>query len=178
MNKVLFMAVMLWLAGCTKPGNPPTTPGNNNPSNPNNPNNPTTAQAHFIPNWYSGDTLYGTILDNMNQWTGDYDTIFTLTIKDTSFIIYKSKRYYIWKEPLLATDTFVNNESTYVNCVVSPTTNIADAISESALNGAMPHKYIDAQGNWSYTIQSIVLNDWKKFAKVNGGVYMSRYQKK
>lgn len=168
--------MVLFAVACKKTTSPPQTPpsSNNNPTNPGNPNNPSQqSKAYFIPNWYSGDTLLGYELDSTNQSTGYVDTIFTLTIKDTSFVVYKGKRYYIWTEPIAAIDTFEPDADQYGNCVISPTTDIKDAISESWLNIAVPHKHKDLQGNWSYTRQSIIVNDWTNFKKVNFGYYAS-----
>lgn len=164
--KKLFPLLLL-LAACSKNNNPPATPNTPNPINPNG------AIAKFIPNWYNNDTLIAIVLDSLNHAKG-YDTIITKTANDTSYIIYKNKQYYIWREPFVSTDTMLPNQKQYSNIYISPTTNKAQAISKSGLNTAVPYKYKDQQGNWSYQAQGMMINDQNtSFPKTSMGYYMS-----
>lgn len=173
-NLLFFLVVFFSFAACKKNNTPVTPTSNNNPSNPgnpNNPNNPGRQTAWYIPNWYSGDTLVGDVLDSMNQFTGERDTIFTLTVNDTSFIVYRSQKYYIWTESIFGTDTFVSDAQQYTNCRIGTAPDSAHIVSSSTMNSVGPHKYKDQQGNWTYQRQQIMLGDWKHFRKVNFGHY-------
>lgn len=170
---LIVIATFLFFS-CNKPSTPPVTPNNPTPNNPNNPNNPQTPTAWYIPNWLTNDTLTGLIVDSSGTPTG-YDTIYTLTINDTSFIVHKNKRYYLWKEAAYTADTLIPNQNSYANCVISPTTKIADAISKSIGNVASPNKYVNAWGDTMRQPQSLSIGDPTHF-KVNVayGVYSGR----
>lgn len=70
----------------------------------------TLAQKHWIPNWVS-DTLCCIIPGG----GGAKDTLFSYEVKDTSLVLYKGKRYYIWT----AANPFTPNAKTYNNCYIS-----------------------------------------------------------
>lgn len=159
-NYIIFLLIAL--SSCNPNNNPTPTP--------------TGFTGHWIPNWWNNDTLIAYELDSMNHFTGYVDTIFTKTVLDTSMIIYRGEKIYVWKEPLFVTDTFKDNQQTYVNCCISPTLNKANAYSYNAFTGVAPYKYLDAQNNWSHQYQSILVNNYAHFRKVNGSTYTAIHQ--
>lgn len=181
MKKLLLAAIALvFIVSCQKTNNNGSgTGGNNNNGGGNNGNGngnptPTTTQfkGEFIPNWQS-DTLRGDVLDSNNQYTGEIDSIITFSIKDTSFIEYEGKRYYIWVEALFDWNVspFVPNDCLYTNIAISPTLDLNDAVSYATFNSAQPYRCLDQQGNWTYRSQQLLLNDWEHFKKVAFGFY-------
>lgn len=166
--KYLLIACLL-VASCSK--KPTTTPS---PTTPSNPSNPPAATRSYIPNWKGGDTLLGAITDNSGNFTGQYDTVYTDVVNDTSFVIYQGVRYYVWWEGLNANDTFKADRLQYSNVVFSPTTNKSAAVSFNAGNSAVPHMYRDQQGNVNHQKQSVMFNDRSKIDfKGWNGFYIS-----
>lgn len=164
MKNVIMILLLCCFVSCKKKTNPttPTNPPVNTPT------------AKYIPNWWSGDTLTGFITDTMGQITGKFDTIYTKTINDTSFIIHNGIQYYIWWEPLFTTDTFKENELQYSNIALSTTKDTFGVISHSWLNSASPHKYKDQQGVTNHQQQRIMINDRSKVNfKAWNGAYNS-----
>lgn len=154
--KYLLIACLL-VASCSK--TPTTTP---TPTTPSNPSTPGGANTRFIPNWKGGDTLLGAITDNSGNFTGDYDTVYTEAVNDTSFVIYQGVRYYVWWEGLNPNDTFKSDKLQYSNVVFSTTTQKSGAISFNAGNSASPHMYKDQQGVVKHQKQSVMFNDRSK----------------
>lgn len=168
MRNVLIIFACICMVACKKTATP-TTPSTPTPT--------TTKWAKFIPHWWNNDTLYATVLDSLNQPIGQ-DTIITKNVNDTSFIIYRNKQYYIWTESISGLDTFENDRMQYGNIKISLDRNTNNTITNSILNTAIPHKYKDQQGNWSYQRQMIGINDYKNFKKTNLGAYSSMRQYK
>lgn len=166
--------ISLAIISCNKNNSTPTVPNNNNPGNPSNPSGTT---AWFIPNWLADDTLVGYEVDAAGDLTGVLDTIFTYTDNDTSFITYKGKQYYIWAETGFGADSFKADDKSYTNCVISPTTNKADAISKSTLNAIYPHQYKNAQGDWEKQVQELTINDWTNFRRCRYNTYVGSFKK-
>lgn len=152
MRKLLFLLFVL--SACSKPSKP-TTPT----STTTTPGGGTTlTSAKYIPNWYSNDTLYGRICDTMGLWTGNYDTIITKTVNDTSMIVYKGISYYIWWNPMLPTDSFEMDKIQYGNMAISTKNDTTGIISIGLLNGAAPHKYKNQSGTTNHQQQAVMVN--------------------
>ncbi|WP_276131622.1 hypothetical protein [Polluticoccus soli] len=165
MRNTILILLLCCLVSCSKKTNPttPTNPPVNTPT------------SKYIPNWYSGDTLYGMLTDTMGQFTGKYDTVYTKTVADTSFIIYNGVQYYIWWSPLTSTDTFKNDQLQYSNMAISATKDTTGIVSHNLLNSATPHKYKDQQGVTNHQKQLILVNDRSKINfKAWNGSYQSR----
>jgi|GEM_PF-6513565 len=151
MKKLLIVPLLLTLiiVSCSKKGDPVTPNTPSQPSTPQNPNpTPTNTTARFIPNWQR-DTLHVPLADvngdfvyDSTSWKMLHDTIITYSINDTSFVEHNGIRYYLWWESILNTDTFVNNDFVYVNCMVSLSTTPNSEINEYLMS-AYPYKYYD-----------------------------------
>lgn len=115
--------------------------------------------SRFIDNWHKGDTLYTSY---PTQAGIIEDTMFTDNVNDTSFIIYKGVRYYIWAIPKYSTDTLLANDQVFSNVAVSRTYNVKDAISYERRNNALPYKYVDKNGKVGYQKQWFILYDVPK----------------
>jgi hypothetical protein len=85
---------------------------NDNPQ-PDTGKNPGTTlpEYHWIPNW-SNDTLYCILSGGMGS--AIKDTLYSLKDKDTSLIIYKGVRYYVWT----IANPFMPNAKTYNNSFI------------------------------------------------------------
>lgn len=162
-NIISGVLFILAIASCNKPSNPTPNP-NPNPQNPNPPGNPTTGYWwKFIPNWYNGDTLVGEIYDNSGGFpklTGR-DTIYTFSNLDTSYIIHKGVKYYVWTaryDMNNPADTFHPNTSFYTNVYVNTKVDTLNAFSSDIFSQADPYKYIDANGQWKHGKQRLNLD--------------------
>jgi hypothetical protein len=156
MSKGLYFVIVLCLLFACKKTNP------NNPATPSNPT--TNYYAHYIPNWWNNDTLVGMILDS-NQVPAGYDTVYTKTVNDTSFIIHKGVKYYIWCTAWIGEDSFKNNKDTYFNvCINTKPDTIGMPIKLYNNNVAVPYKYLDSHNNTAYQLQRIVLNTEAKYS--------------
>lgn len=168
MRKLLFLLIVL--SACSKPSTPTT------PSTTTTPGSGTTlTSAKYIPNWYNNDTLYGLVCDTMGNWTGNYDTVFTKTVNDTSMIVYKGISYYIWWNPMLPTDSFELDKMQYGNMAISTKKDTTGIISLGLLNGASPHKYKNQSGSINHQQQAVMINirTGTPFVAFNG-YYQSR----
>lgn len=176
MRYAILIALALFAVACKKGTTTPVTPNtpsNTNPSNnPNNPNNPnsTVYWSHYLPNWKT-DTLTGEIADtnliNQGIW---YDTIFTETVNDTSFIIHKGIRYYIWTMSLTGLDTFVNDELVYFNIFINTKPDTAGAIIKGGINvQAYVGSYLD-NGKRKDAQQKLFLD-----VDINRSIFKTRY---
>lgn len=152
MRSLITIALLAIIAAsCAKKTNPVTPSTPNTPNNPNNPNNPKPVMptnSRFIPNWQR-DTLYGLCIDVNGDFiidpvSGDYlkDSVITYSINDTSFVEYEGKRYYLWWNPLISTDTFINNDNSYGNCSISTTKDTTGVVNKYQVI-AVPGKYWD-----------------------------------
>lgn len=182
MKKILILlASVLTIYGCAKKTNTPN-PAPGTPSQPNTPNNPSgNYWSYFIPNWYDNDTLIGYVQDSLSNANGIFwDTVYTKSVKDTSYIIHNGKQFYVWTEQWLPNDTFKKDYDTYFNVIVNDRLDTINATSNSVLNAASPYRHKDKMGNWSYNQQSLMLIDqdpkYDRFKAFNG-YYQSRKQK-
>lgn len=174
MKKLLIFASIFIAIGCQKNPNNPVTP-----STPNNPVTNTYYWAHYIPNWYNGDTLLGYIADSNGIPTGVYDTIFTKSLNDTSYIIHKGKQFYIWTTSWLPTDTFKTNQQIYINVVINDRRDTVGALSWNLGNSVATHKFKDKAGNWEYQLQYLYLpGNNPKYDRFKAmGSYLSKNKK-
>lgn len=149
-----------FMAACSKSGTTPSpTPSGN--------------YRQWVQNWYAGDTLYGTKIDAMGNAIG-FDTIFTDTKLDTSYVTYRGVRYYIFVFKGYPYDT-TSDRSIYGPICISTTPDTTGSImSLEYLTTASPHKYFDRQsGKWLHQNQSIMMGDRTFFPMVNLNAYVS-----
>jgi len=162
MRKLLVaLLCVLAIASCSKPTSPTPTP---TPQPPNPPGNPNVGYWwKFIPNWYNGDTLVGEIYKNVagTPTLDGYDTIYTFSNLDTSYIMHKGVKYYVWTaryDMNNPADTFHPNTNFYTNVYVNTTVDTLNAFSSDIFSQADPYKYIDANGQWKHKKQKLTLD--------------------
>lgn len=165
MNKTagFFAAALLLIAACKKDNNIKES------------DQPELIYArHPIPNWYSGDTLIGIIVDEQGKPTGEHDTIFTKTVQDTSFIIHKGIQYYIWTVSFSQKnkpDDFLPNERIYMFVRCNTIFSYENApVTGTNVDFASPHKYLE-NGQWKSQIQRIALRGETTVFKARWGEY-------
>jgi hypothetical protein len=135
----------------------------------------------WIPNWVGGDTLYGGLIDTMGGLNG-YDTIYTMLIGDTSCILYKGEKMYVWGSSYFNTfrqvvDTFGADESLYENSYIGtvPFDTLSGIKDHGPLTAAKPHKHKLEDGvTWQHQKQTIILHNYVNFGHVNFNVYSSK----
>lgn len=176
MKKVFLLSLLTVFAfSCNKNPNNPVTPQSQNL--PSQPGQPTTQfDAHFIPNWFNNDTLYGYVVDANGLPTSEHDTIFTKTVNDTSYIIHRNKQYYIWTVEWFGNDSFKADQQSYNNIVINDRLDTINAIIYDVIATVLPHKYKDERGNWTFQNQLLLLNTNPKYSIFTG--YQGHYQAK
>lgn len=175
MKHITLILLTICLVGCVKKTNP-VPPTVTPPAQP--PTTPVVIYSRFIPNWQR-DTLHGQCVDINNDWIYDsngnqvYDTIVTYSVNDTSFIEHDNTVYYLWWKPAFATDTFENNQQTYVNCQIGTSPDTSASINKYNV-GASPYRYWnDTYNGWSPQKQSLSGHNFSKKHDVWGSAYTS-----
>lgn len=104
MKRLLFCAAILSgiLTGCDDKDDP--QPDKGTPATP-------LPEYHWIPNWGT-DTMYCILSGGMGSAVKD--TMFSIKDKDTSLIVYKGVRYYVWT----VANPFMANAKTYNNSYI------------------------------------------------------------
>jgi len=109
---------------------------------------------HFIRNW-----------DNISIWNefDKGDTIHCFTSHDTSFVVYKGQKLFVW--------TFQKNDSAEViyNCFITPQCFDTTMIySRCQVSGS---RYYDTSAGWLNEYQTIWLADKSHFDTTGEGIY-------
>ena len=142
MKKLLTLALLVTLYSCDKKGPEIGTPaGNTNPGYTGG-----KLPRWDIPNWRNVDTLVSDIMTN-GQLTG-YDTFYTSSEGYTAVIIHQGKKYYIWKQGTYKEEELLPDQTSYDNCIISPTLKVEDAINKGIDCTVSPNRYIDEKGLW------------------------------
>ncbi len=161
MRKHTMFLLLFLLAACSKDPNnptpPPNPPGGNNPGNPPGTQGSNGHAHHFIPNWAT-DTLIGYAYP-------ESDTLYVGTSNDSSYVIFKSVKYYLWTSSVMPVsehpDWFEENSVYYYFCYIG----IKAFDNENALTGgvgAYPHKYYDSNyGVWKEQSQKLSISSLK-----------------
>lgn len=152
--------------------------GNNNSNTNVTPTQPAQPYVRWIPNWYSGDTLVATEVDAATGLpSGEFDTVYTRTVQDTSFVVYKGQRYYIFQYRAYPYDTTDKVSQVIPVCISTTRDTTGSVISLASITSAGPYRYRDAQtGQWIHQPQNLVMGDHVFFPLALGNVYASMRQ--
>jgi hypothetical protein len=156
MKKLLLPLSLILLFSCTKKDSPKPSSGNNN-------NDSTVindkSDKHFITYWLEVPLL--------NQWD-KHDTIFCHKSGDTSYIIYKGRKLYVWDEQT----KFWDSINLYTHCYIGAKCyDTASAYSKAWIN---PGKYYDFNDSvWRIQEQSIWIFNRANFDTTGEGIYMN-----
>ena len=175
MKYLYTLAICLIITSCNKDKNAPqakSTQGTQSTSS-------GIYDPKWIPNWFSGDTLYGVDQDTNGQYV-PIDTMFTAKIGDTTCIFYHGVKYYLWTSTFYNTisnaiDTFEDNQKIYSNCYIGTIPfDTANGIKDHGIGTAVwPHKYQKDDGTWVHREQLIMVHNYQNFADVLMNQYRS-----
>ena len=139
MKNLLTLAALVTFISCDKEVYNPVNNTNTNSSGGKLP-------RWDIPNWRNVDTLVSDIVTNGKR-TG-YDTFYTSSEGSTAVIIHQGKKYYIWIQGTYKEEELLPDQTSYSNCIVSPTMKVEDAINKGVECTVSPNRYIDEKGLW------------------------------
>lgn len=146
------------------------TPNNNNPT-PAQTSNPTPIPAsnsglYWIPNWQT-DTLLGMLMPSQ-----EWDTMYSYSRNDTSFVNYKGVEYYIWIDTKYT--PYKENNEAYPLCYVG-TTAMNNDNSLTSCSVIVGKWYNYNYNEWHTSRQSVTLTLKPPFpSNVMGSTYMKR----
>lgn len=163
--KRVFIPVLLALSSCS------TVNSTSTPSQPP----ATNAGAGFkrwIPQWEANDTLVGVVLDASGNVTGE-DTVFTAQAGDTSLVIYKGRRYYLFQYKTgLSDNDSTSSQQSYIGVTLNTRPDTIGRPFKTQL-AANPATYT-MDGAVQKQRQALLFCPQPFFPLVNAGTYLSK----